>query len=104
MNARPDVPDTPDRTDAIARALCDCEGPHLNDTTCALAAQASEQILTTDDPAAIAALAATLWERHPDAVLTAGVDAGVLRVGGFSAERGRVTSRLVTDWREVTDA
>ena len=38
----------------------------------------ADALLTTDDPAAVAAIAAQWWERHPDAVLDAGVAAGVL--------------------------
>lgn len=81
---------------------------------------------TTDEPAAIAALAATLWERHPDAVLTAGANAGVLRedhkdvCSDCGVDHGNMhprecaiargervlwnpLRRLVTDWREVAD-
>ena len=90
MTARPNVPDTPDRTDAIARVL---EGIHVSigyrddagddnwaDGTLDMDERRTliRAILATDDPAAVAALAATLAERHPDALLTALTNAGVL--------------------------
>ena len=73
-----------DRTDATARiGIWDCAG-HLagwcplheasigeDDEFCRGALNEARAILTTDDPAAVAALAATLAERHPDALLTA---------------------------------
>lgn len=78
MTARPDVPDTPDRTDAVARYLMACEQAHEE-----AGAEAwpetddyARWLLTTDDPAAVAALLATLAERHPDALLTALTNAG----------------------------
>ena len=80
-----------DRTDATARiGIWDCAG-HLagwcplheasigeDDEFCRGALNEARAILTTDDPAAVAALAATLAERHPDALLTALTNAGVL--------------------------
>ena len=72
MTARPDVPDTPDRTDAIARML----SPLARELR--LERRQARNLLATDDPAAVAALAATLAERHPDALLTALTNAGVL--------------------------
>ena len=98
MNARPDVPDTPDRTDAIARML----SPLARELR--LERRQARNLLATDDPAAVAALAANLAERHPDALLNALTNAGVLhgemQVGygsGIPAPR----RRLVTPWREV---
>ena len=78
-------------TDATARiGIWDCAG-HLagwcplheasigeDDEFCRGALNEARAILTTDDPAAVAALAATLAERHPDALLTALTNAGVL--------------------------
>ena len=81
---------TPDRTDAIARVL---EGIHVSigyrddagddnwaDGTLDMDERRTliRAILATDDPAAVAAIAATLAERHPDALLTALTNAGVL--------------------------
>lgn len=96
MTARPDVPDTPDRTDAIARigrhALCLVIRAHATVVPgrkgwCSCGHQARtisqrEQHLAdvlTDDPAAVAAIAAQWAERHPEALLTALTNAGVLR-------------------------
>ena len=106
MNASPDVPDTPDRTDAIAHMLMACEQAH-DDADSGAWPETDDYarwLLATDDPAAVAALAATLAERHPDALLDALTNAGVLhgemQVGygsGIPAPR----RRLVTPWREV---
>ena len=88
-----------DRTDATARiGIWDCAG-HLagwcplheasigeDDEFCRGALNEARAILTTDDPAAVAALAATLAERHPEAVLTAAVEAGVLLDVGTSED------------------
>ena len=80
MTARPDVPDTPDRTDAIAHMLMACEQAHDEADSGAWPEtdDYARWLLATDDPAAVAALAATLAERHPDALLTALTNAGVL--------------------------
>ena len=88
MTARPDVPDTPDRTDAIAHMLMACEQAHDDADSGAWPEMDdyARWILATDDPAAVAALAATLAERHPEAVLTAGVEAGVLLDVGTSED------------------
>ena len=76
------------------------------------------RVLTTDDPAAVAAIAAQWWERHRDAVLDAGVAAGVLEAennavnlpcGCFvhinslhpCGDERPPKRRLVTVWREV---
>lgn len=96
MTARPDVPDTPDRTDAIARIVCPSEmhpemphDPHRA-IACSWADTLVRLVLATDDPAAVAALAATLAatlaERHPDALLTALTNAGVLLDVGTSED------------------
>ena len=91
--------DTPDRTDAIARVhLWRCSGNLLgwcplhegsigeDDDLCSGVRAEARALLATDDPAAVAALAATLAERHPEAVLTAGVEAGVLLDVGTSED------------------
>lgn len=105
MTARPDVPDTPDRTDAIARVLWSA----VNDGAVALVVPARRQadaLLATDDPAAVAALAATLAERHPDALLDALTNAGVLTAEHDTQQAWNRppkyhAARLVTVWREV---
>ena len=79
-----------DRSDTFARALhaafytipWDSDIPAVH----ALMRTRAHAILATDDPAAVAALAATLAERHPEAVLTAGVEAGVLLDVGTSED------------------
>lgn len=115
MTARPDVPDTPDRIDAIARIIWNDGRYGWHE-----AAEAAHSILATDDPAAVDAQAATLAERHPDALLTALTNAGVLRREGHcdSARAAHAEGdyrvyacadfdaacppdRLVTPWREV---
>ena len=81
-----------DRSDAIARVACPSEmhpemphDPHRA-IACSWADTLVRAVLATDDPAAVAALAATLAERHPEAVLTAGVEAGVLLDVGTSED------------------
>lgn len=103
MTARPDVPDTPDRTDAIARVLMAYEQAH-DDADSGAWPEVDDYarwILATDDPAAVAALAANLAERHPDAVLTALTNAGVLteHVGQWY---GGTSTWLQTGHRTVT--
>lgn len=103
MTARPNVPDTPDRTDAIARVL---EGIHVSigyrddagddnwaDGTLDMDERRTliRALLATDDPAAVAALAATLAERHPDAYTEA-----VLGADGVEA----LAQRLLRVWRD----
>lgn len=126
MTARPV---DPDRTDAVARATpawtvaqaIAADLPSLDADACLDAAAA---ILTTDDQAAVAALLATLAERHPDQYLTAGRDAGVLdedrkdACGYCGVDYGDMhprdcafsrtarpswvkRRRLVSEWREV---
>ena len=124
---------TPDRTDAIARVL---EGIHVSigyrddagddnwaDGTLDMDERRTliRAILATDDPAAVAAIAATLAERHPDALLDALTDAGVLKEDEHCAEAHAAHAegdykvyacsdfgypcpppRLVTVWREVS--
>lgn len=116
------APAIPDRTDAVARVLTAYEQDHEDAGSEAWpeADDYARAILTTDDPAAVAAIAATLAERHPEALLDALTNAGVL-----TAERNSVTGpcgctvhssaigcgckgeerwgkrRLVTVWREV---
>lgn len=71
---------TPDRTDAVARVLTVYEQAHEESGAEAWpeADDYARAILTTDDPAAVAAIAREWWERHPDQYLTVGRDAGVL--------------------------
>lgn len=79
MTAHPDLPDTPDRTDAIARVLADAGPANLRVRYWNLYRDDADAILATDDPAAVAAIAAQWAERHPEALLTALTNAGVLR-------------------------
>ena len=113
-----------DRSDAIARVACPSEmhpemphDPHRA-IACSWADTLVRAVLATDDPAAVAALAATLAERHPEALLTALTNAGVLteeRAPGVPLPDGRFLvreelhvsglrtgHRLATVWRELT--
>lgn len=98
MTARPV---DPDRTDAVAQVIQDAiEGQPAHMTehgplrvfdlprcyAFPMSERAANAILNTDDPAAVAALLATLAERHPDQYLTAGRDAGVLTDVGTSED------------------
>lgn len=105
----------PDRTDAVARVLRpstfeaeENETPGfrlLRLNALAGAKNDARTLLTTDDPAAIAALATTLWERHPDAVLTAGFNAGEIDIPKSSGFWRRNGTQWRQAWvREVTDA
>lgn len=118
MTARPV---DPDRTDAVARVLGgdDFDYPWMSPIAAEAARlvprRQADAILTTDDPAAVAAILAEYWQRHPQAVLDAGVNAGVLReviavrcAHGFPTASSAHTCtlpdirerRLVTEWAE----
>lgn len=103
---------TSDRADAVASAV------HNHYIGMSVARIYADRLLTTDDPAAVAAIAAQWWEQHPDAVLAAGVAAGVLEAennavnlpcGCFvhinslhpCGDERPPKRRLVTPWREV---
>lgn len=106
MTARPDVPDTPDRADAIARVLHRAEDPDCQKVDAHLVGyeHLTAALLATDDPAAVAAIAAQWAEHHPDTLLDALTKAGVLQ-GEMQLDpfgSARAIRREVTRWREVT--